>query len=149
MFLSESQYRSVLDSVPICCVDIIIQYDGKILLIHRKESEDMGDLWWIPGGRIHKNETFENAVKRKALVETGLCVNIIKKGQSYEGFYESKKSSSGIHFITTVFVTNLEKLGNIKLDYTTDDYKWIDYSKDRNTLHALLATMIEENIHGI
>ncbi len=149
MFVSEFQYCSILDVMPISCVDVIIQHESKILLIHRKKSEDMGDLWWIPGGRIHKNETFENAVKRKAVTETGLQVHVLKKCNSYEGFYESKKCDSGTHFITTVYITKPVKLTEIKIDHTADDYKWIDYHAEKENLHALLRKMIEENLYEL
>ncbi len=47
--------------------------EGKLLLLQKniKKSEP---LWDLPGGRIHKNESLEDALKREIDEETGLQV---------------------------------------------------------------------------
>lgn len=144
MIISASKYSEILESMPICCVDIIIEHSGEFILIHRKQSEDFGGLWWIPGGRIHKNETWENAVRRKALEETGINVEVIKQGKSYEAFEKSHKAESGIHCITTVFVaTPIDNNFVVKTDSTSTGYKWVKELDDN--YYPLLRIMINEN----
>jgi len=53
--ISNELYDQILENIPICCVDIIVSHNGKVLLIHRKE-EPAKDKWWVVGGRILKGE---------------------------------------------------------------------------------------------
>jgi 8-oxo-dGTP diphosphatase len=55
---------------------LIQSTDGKLLLLqknpkkpHHKSTEQ---LWDLPGGRIHRNELLEEALKREVYEETGL-----------------------------------------------------------------------------
>ncbi len=45
--------------------------EGKLLLL-QKNMRKSGLLWDLPGGRIHKNEALEDALKREIDEETGL-----------------------------------------------------------------------------
>jgi 8-oxo-dGTP pyrophosphatase MutT (NUDIX family) len=48
----------------------IIQYQGKVLLLQKNKK---GTLFWeLPGGRIQKGETVEQALLREVEEETGL-----------------------------------------------------------------------------
>ncbi len=140
VFIPDEEYSKILKLIPICCVDIaVVRSDQKLLLIKRKQSETYGGLWWIVGGRIYRGETWEEAVKRKALVETGLNVSITKKVQSYE----VAKDSASHHFITTMFVTSIIGSDQVQLDETSDDYKWSDTIDDN--WHPLLVEMIRDS----
>jgi 8-oxo-dGTP diphosphatase len=54
-------------------VDAIIEKNGKILLVRRKENPFRGRLC-LPGGHVHIHETVEDAVRREIQEETGLSV---------------------------------------------------------------------------
>lgn len=129
--LSENFYKRVLDSMPIPCVELIIFYNRKILLVYRK-FKPAENKWWIPGGRIYKNERLEDAAKRKAFEELGLTVKIIRKVGVYNTFFNDGPFGikNGVHTINhtinAVFVVApKEKKFRIKLDQTSFDFKWI------------------------
>jgi len=124
-YLPEQEYLNIIDHIPLCCVDVIVVHNKKVLLIKRGQSEPKS-VWWLPGGRIYKNETWEAAVKRKVKAETGFDVRIVSQSKSYEDFVK-EKVPSGIHCITTVFVTvPIDTSIVVSLDETIDDYKWIE-----------------------
>ncbi|MBU2560394.1 NUDIX hydrolase [archaeon] len=56
-------------------VDAVIERDGKILLIKRKNEPFKGDFA-LPGGFVEYNESAEDAIKREAEEETGLDITI-------------------------------------------------------------------------
>ncbi|KKL51105.1 hypothetical protein LCGC14_2298820 [marine sediment metagenome] len=136
-FIPEERYNEIVQLLPICCVDIVISHDDKVLMIKREKSETYGGSWWIPGGRIHKGESWHTAVKRKVFNETGLSVNILRKVQSYEAPKVEDK-----HFITTLFVVSVMGDAKVELDRTSSDYKWVSSMDD--SWDSLLQQMLRD-----
>lgn len=50
---------------------LYIEHENRILLLHRQERKSQGNLWGIPGGKVHKGETPLQAVIREVKEETG------------------------------------------------------------------------------
>lgn len=118
MKLPPEQYRTVLEQVPILCVDgIIVNQQGQVLLVKRK-NEPFRDEWWVPGGRVLKGETLEQAFRRKMKEELGIEVKILMP----VGYYEEQHADGawnvpgGVHAVSVVFCAL--PLG---LDITLDD----------------------------
>lgn len=52
MFIPENDYKKILSTMPILCVDLIIFFDGKCLLLKKKNEPAKGQ-YWFPGGRVY------------------------------------------------------------------------------------------------
>jgi len=87
-----SEYRN-----PIPTVDIIIEVEGGIVLIERKNPPHG---WAIPGGFVDYGETVEVAAVREAKEETGLDVELTR----LLGVYSDPLRDPRSHTISTVFV---------------------------------------------
>src|SRR5262245_19410251 len=58
-------YRRILAVMPIVCVDLmVIDVDGRLLLLQRRREPAKGH-WWFPGGRVHLGETRAESASRK------------------------------------------------------------------------------------
>jgi len=79
--LSEKHWKSVLLSMPIPCVDVIVEKQSKVLLGFRV-IDPYRNVWALPGGRILKHENPENTVRR-TLKE----INITAKIKSLVGVF--------------------------------------------------------------
>lgn len=66
-----------LPVTPLLTVDALIIYEGKIVLIRRKNPPFKG-LYALPGGFVEVGETVEQAAIREAKEETGLDIRLIK-----------------------------------------------------------------------
>lgn len=53
-------------------VGAIIHYRGKVLVQKINRPEHKKGLWSLPGGKVEVGETFEEALKREVLEETGI-----------------------------------------------------------------------------
>lgn len=66
-----SLYKQIVESIPIVCVDVICRrQDGMLLLFYRRDKP-AANIWWWPGGRMFRGETFFDAAIRKIRDETG------------------------------------------------------------------------------
>ncbi|MCB2181645.1 MAG: NUDIX hydrolase [Desulfobulbaceae bacterium] len=84
---------------PVPTVDIIIEIDGGIVLISRK-NPPLG--WALPGGFVDYGESLEQAAVREAKEETGLDVTLIRQLHTYS----DPSRDSRLHTITTVFIAS-------------------------------------------
>lgn len=82
---------------PLPTVDILIEYQGGIVLVRRK-NPPLG--WAIPGGFVDYGETLEQAAAREAMEETGLSVRLVRQFHSYS----SPDRDPRFHTISTVFI---------------------------------------------
>lgn len=120
-------YKKILESIPIPCVDIIIVRNNKIFMVKRKNNPAKGE-WWMPGGRILKNESLEAAAIRKSYEETGLNVKIIKPLIFEETIFDEPSIEgvkSGAHTVNVSFLAEARSNGE-KIDEQSSDYKWAD-----------------------
>ena len=70
--LPDGTYGEVVRSMPLVCVDVLLQRaDGRFLLLLR-HAEPVKGLWWWPGGRLNFGESFADAALRKVKKEVGL-----------------------------------------------------------------------------
>ncbi len=70
--LSKELYREVVWYLPVVCVDVVLKRksDSKLLLFYRRDKP-AANIWWWPGGRMLKGETFFDSACRKIREETG------------------------------------------------------------------------------
>lgn len=82
---------------PVPTVDVIIEINGGIVLIKRR-NPPYG--WALPGGFVDYGESLEEAARREAREETGLNIDI--SGQFHS--YSDPGRDPRLHTITTVFL---------------------------------------------
>ncbi len=91
-----SEYRN-----PTPTVDIIIEVDGRVVLVERK-NEPHG--WALPGGFVDEGETVEHAAVREAEEETNLKVTL----ESLLYVYSDPRRDPRQHTMTTVFAATAD-----------------------------------------
>jgi GDP-mannose mannosyl hydrolase len=127
--IPKEEYGQILEKMPIPCVDLVIHKDKKVLLVKRK-NRPLKDEWWVPGGRLYKNELLKDAVKRKAKEEVGFDVEIERELGSYDNIFEDsvfENVKTGTHTVGVTFVVKpKEENFEIKFDETSSDFKWFD-----------------------
>lgn len=106
MWLSNETFRTVLASTPLVAMDLVVRNSkGEILLGQRLNRPAKG-YWFVPGGRILKNETLDAAFIRLTSAELGQG---FERHQAtlldvYEHFYPdsvfgSDEIEAGTHYV--------------------------------------------------
>ena len=104
---------------PVPTVDIIIEIEGKFVLIERK-NPPFG--WALPGGFVDYGESYEDAAEREALEETGLQVSNIQQFRTYS----NPNRDPRMHTASTVFsatATGIPQAGDDAADVQLFDKK--------------------------
>ena len=71
MFLDKETFSSVIKAAPLVSIDLVIKNkQGQTLLGERLNKPAQG-FWFVPGGRILKDESLADAFKRLATEELG------------------------------------------------------------------------------
>jgi ADP-ribose pyrophosphatase len=89
-------------SRPIVGVGVLIEEDGRYLLVKRAAEPDAG-LWSIPGGLIEVGEKAADAAVREALEETGLSVEILNMDDVVDKIIRDDDGTVRYHFIIIDF----------------------------------------------
>ncbi|HHN64014.1 MAG TPA: NUDIX hydrolase [Nitrospirae bacterium] len=92
----EREYRN-----PFPTVDIIIEIDGGVVLVKRKNPPHG---WALPGGFVDYGESLEDAAIREAREETGLEIELIRQFHTYSAPGRDPR----FHTITTVYIARAE-----------------------------------------
>ncbi|HMF39339.1 MAG TPA: NUDIX hydrolase [Polyangia bacterium] len=83
---------------PLATVDVIIETDGGIVLIRRRNPPPG---WALPGGFVDPGESAANAARREAKEETGLDVELTELLGVYS---DPKRDPRGLYTLSTVFI---------------------------------------------
>lgn len=136
-FIPEELFIDAINNFPILCVDILVSYQGKYVLIKRNE-EPMKDVYWVIGGRVNRNETLKNAVKRKLSEELApldaFDIHTLRMIGTYEDQYDehrSDKLEGKYHTVAIVFEIELLDTAKILLDKTATDWGLFKFPPER------------------
>jgi len=74
MWLQTDAFRAVVAAAPLVAIDLLLRdSEGRVLLGLRRNRPAQG-WWFVPGGRIRKGETLDEAFARIAREELGLTL---------------------------------------------------------------------------
>ncbi|AXF64055.1 MULTISPECIES: GDP-mannose mannosyl hydrolase [unclassified Leclercia] len=141
MFLSQEDFATVVRSTPLISIDLIVENERGEFLLGQRTNRPAQGYWFVPGGRVQKDETLENAFARLTQAELGLRL-LMTAGQFYgvwQHFYDDNFSGTDFttHYVVLGFRLKVNQAELHLPDAQHDDYRWL-------TPDALLAS---DNVH--
>ena len=98
-------------------VAAVIIKNNKFFIAQRNRNKHLGLMWEFPGGKVEKNETFEQALKRE--IKEELNINIEIHSKLGEENYKDNKIDVKLHYFYCSYIN-----GNIKLT-EHEDSAWV------------------------
>jgi len=128
--LDPEAFKSVIENTPLVSIDLCLICNGQILLGKRR-NEPLKGIWFTPGGRIHKNETWQGALLRIAEVELGLgdtAVESFSLMGMWDHFYNNSALDQDIstHYVNLPHYAEFKPRPQITLDDQHGEFKWFD-----------------------
>ena len=99
-------------------VAAIIKKDNRYLIVQRNKNKHLGLKWEFPGGKVHENEKFEEALNREIQEELNISINIYEKIAEEE--YKDEKIDIILHYYLCA-----QKKGIIKLN-EHENLAWVE-----------------------
>ena len=130
--LDAQTFKAVLEQTPFVSIDLCLVCESQLLL-GKRINEPLRAEWFTPGGRIHKNETWQGSLLRVAEVELGLS-GIAVEGFSLMGVWDHFYNNSTLDENTSTHYVNLPHYAEFKsepriaLDDQHGESKWFDLS---------------------
>ena len=132
-FLDNNEWKFCVQKLPIIAIDLIIKNKKSEILMGIRSNNPAKNFFFVPGGRILKNEKIEDAFKRITYIELGktLDINDANFLNYYEHFYQNSLwDVEGIstHYVVLAFKIEATSKDKFNLNNQHKCFQWI--SKD-------------------
>lgn len=128
MFLNKDVFSSVVKSTPLISIDLIVQNEFNQVLLGKRVNEPAFGFWFVPGGRIFKDESLDLAFARTVKEELGIEMKRLDAifDKTYEHFYDNNvfDNNFSTHYIVLAHKIKVEKLPALNKQHS--EYKWFD-----------------------
>ena len=126
--LNEDKFKTIIQNTPLISIDLIINNDLNQVLLGQRVNEPARNYWFVPGGRVFKDETLENAFKRLTLNEIGIEIpqDKAKFLGVYEHFYDNNffNTEFSTHYVVLAYKLKIDKLPKVNSQH--HQYMWFN-----------------------
>src|SRR5262249_37570302 len=111
-WMAPQDFENVIRLTPLVAIDFVVRSPQGKVLVGRRTNEPARNVFFVPGGRITKNETRSAAFQRISQEELGVKLNI-NEARFFtvnDHIYETNrfgKSGFGTHYVTLAYEVNL------------------------------------------
>jgi colanic acid biosynthesis protein WcaH len=124
--LPDSDFLQLIRMAPLVAIDIVLKdASGQVLLVQREDEPARG-YYFVPGGRIFKNERIAAAFRRTMMAELGLSLGFesaVSLGL-YQHIYDTNRfeeAGVGTHYVVLAHEVVLPERPALVLDAP---YRW-------------------------
>lgn len=127
--INKNKFLEIIDSTPLVSIDFIIEDSAGNILLGKRVNRPAMNYWFVPGGRIRKNEKISDAMLRISLAELGSAI-AIENAQllgNYDHIYDDNafaKQGINTHYVVLAYKVALPTDAVIKADEQHSEFKW-------------------------
>jgi colanic acid biosynthesis protein WcaH len=126
---AEERILRIIDGTPLVSIDLIVGNPRGEVLLGRRVNRPARGYWFVPGGRILKNELIEKAIRRISGAELGLeiSLNEARLLGAYDHIYEDNflgVAGVNTHYVVLGFRYDVREGQTIRPDDQHSEMKW-------------------------
>ncbi|BBU28207.1 GDP-mannose mannosyl hydrolase [Burkholderia sp. THE68] len=129
--LSNTDFLTVVRLTPLVAIDLIVTDGKRRILVGRRRNRPAQGTWFVPGGRIVKDETLDAAFRRIVHNELGVA-SAERSATRFFGVYEhlyddnfAGASDIGTHYIVLAYAMTLSGTVPIGRFDQHSEYLWL------------------------
>ena len=119
-WLSRDTFRTIVDTAPLISIDLLVRDSAGRILVGKRVNRPAKGFWFVPGGRILKNETIAEAFLR--LTEAELAQKIDISSARYLGWPAESLTSRSME-ISGVVSTMVRNVSRLSQELTCTHYR--------------------------
>jgi colanic acid biosynthesis protein WcaH len=130
MTLGERDFLEVIERTPLVSIDLVVRDEAGRVLLGRRTREPAKNTWFVPGGRIRKNETLDAAFLRITAAELG--VPLARSQASLLGVYTHLYETNfadmpgiGTHYVVLAYALSAAEVPQSLPDEQHSAYCWL------------------------
>lgn len=139
-WIANEEWETIVENVPIVSVDLVVECPDGIVLGQRSNKPAKNE-WFVPGGRVQKEELLEDAVHRIAMEELGVDIEICEQLGAFEHFYGTSEVGCTKHYVAHGFRGWTE---NIVFEPDTQHVQIATFEKIPQNIHQYVVDYLEE-----
>lgn len=131
MLLTEIDFLDVVRLTPLVAFDLIVSDAQGRVLIGRRRNRPARGTWFVPGGRILKDETLDAAFTRIADAELGIA-QLARSTARFEGVFEHHYADNfagepdvSTHYIVLAYSLTLTGTAPLGRPEQHSEYVWL------------------------
>jgi len=139
---SDREFLEIIDKTPLVSIDLIIENTEGKTLLGKRNNKPAQHYWFVPGGRIRKNETLDKAVKRISKTELGFEISMhqVDLIGAFDHIYDDNFSAAeGIntHYVALGHHYKIKDNIHITTDTQHNEIAWLSIEEllARNDVH--------------
>ena len=138
--MDNQRFLEVVERAPLVAIDLVVKDTGGRILMGMRNNEPAKDTWFVPGGRIRKNETMDDAFERISRHELG--VRYHRSQATFLGVYEFLYDTNflrvdgiGTHYVVLAYEICPSSRPSLTHDEQHKEFHWFSYEEaTRNPL---------------
>lgn len=141
--LAATEFAAVVAATPLVSIDLIVSDRQGAVLLGLRNNPPAKDYWFVPGGRVRKNETLTDARLRLCREELGWTMGMDAGNLDgvYEHFYDTDfraAAGASTHYLVLAYRLQADPAA-LRLPYAQhSSYQWLQPDRIllQPTVHA-------------
>lgn len=129
MHFDNETFLKIVASTPLVSIDLVVRNEkGQVLLGYRR-NRPAQNFWFVPGGRIRKNERTQDALQRIAQHELGIAAGAGKLLGVFDHFYDDNFHGIpgiGTHYVVCAYQFQVNSDTCFTRDEQHTEVRWWD-----------------------
>ncbi len=127
--LSADLFQTIIKHAPLFAKDFVVINEDDEILVGKRLNAPAKEWWFVPGGRVFKNEPLSVAFKRLSEMELGIQLEIKQAFLLglFDHFYEDSSFSGSVstHYINATHVARIDKCSIGFPSEQHSNYRWV------------------------
>jgi colanic acid biosynthesis protein WcaH len=127
MDLKQETFVQIIGTTPLVSIDLVIYNKRREILLGYRRNRPAQNYWFVPGGRIRKNEHIQDALVRIARIELGITPGAGHLLGAFDHLYDDNcfgLPNLSTHYVVLAYAIEMQDGSEFIHDSQHAELKW-------------------------